>query len=657
MNLVITTYSTYIEFIYDTGERKTLTLPFILKLINDKIYIWSAINKLDDYGFYFSKIDSITINSVIQNTALETYNTLKLLSGNSVNIVSESGNKVGVNDSGQMLVVLDGKVSDDNSSNTPLLADDFFIGVSCETLDYAIIFVSVFSDVASAENGLIFQTSSDNITWRDSDVYTVDSNSDKTFSFQPNRKYIRVKYINGSSNQTVFDLQTILKKTNSKPSSHRIQDSISSDDDAELTKSVLTGLNPNKVFQNVNTNILGNLLVSLDEQKDAFGRLKIAEPFTIFDSSLTDELADTLFWSELKNVTGNSVYDRTMSKKTLTTTVTGDYVVRQTRQRFKYQPAKSHEFFITGLLSTETGQRKRCGLVDYDNVNLATITNAPQNGVYFENNAGILSWNIVNNGTITESATQANWNLDKCDGTGKSGFSLDINAANIFTCQLEWLGVGVVLVGFATSMGNVIYCHGFMHASLSGFTDVYMRTANLPISYEITSTDGSGSMKAICSSVISGGGFNPVGDTHAVFNAADVAISSGNTELLIGIRLKAEYFEYTIDPKNLSILSLGNGNTQWVLCINPTYSGAVTWVDEPNSVVQKAINNNNIVSDYGKIIAAGSFSNNTDSLTTDIESSKKIGKGLDDSLDELWLIATALGNESYRGTINFKQLI
>ena len=419
----------------------------------------------------------------------------------------------------------------------------------------------------------------------------------------------------------------------------------------------IQGINPSGQLVTVNTNTLGNLLVSLDEQKDAFGRLKTADPATIFDNSLTNPESDILFWSSLITGTASGVYDRATSKYTLQVAVNGDSYIRQTKTRFKYQPAKSHEWFITGVLSTETDVRKRLGLVDYDNVGLGVISNTPQNGVFIENNGGVLSWNIVNNGVITETVLQAGWNIDKADGTGRSGFIFNPDAVNIFTCQLEWLGVGVVLVGFATGAGSVVYVHAFQHASVNGFVDVYMRTANLPVAYSIESLGGVGSMRQICSSVISGGGFNPQGITFAVQNTSDVAVSSGVEELLIGIRLKEDSFEFTVDPTFVSILSLSNGNSLWALCINPTYTGAVTWVDEPNTEIQVAQNNDNVVTNRGIVIAAGSFSNNSDNLNEEIRTALRIGKDLQGNLDELWLVVTALGNESYRGTINGRQFI
>jgi hypothetical protein len=167
-----------------------------------------------------------------------------------------------VNGSGQLKVVLDGKVEAANSSSVPLTSGAAFTGTGVSTLDYALIFVNAYSDVPSATDGLVIQTSSDNSTWRDSDTFTIAANTDKTFSFQPSKQYMRVKYINGTSAQGVFDLQTVFKKTNSKPSSHRIADSISPQDDATLQKSVLTALNDAGSFVNVNATASNNLRVA-----------------------------------------------------------------------------------------------------------------------------------------------------------------------------------------------------------------------------------------------------------------------------------------------------------------------------------------------------------------------------------------------------------
>lgn len=161
-------------------------------------------------------------------------------------------------------VVTEGMVDTNNSSNTPLVAAEVFTGTVVDTLDYALVFVTVYSDVASATDGLRFQMSSDGTTWRAStgDMFTIDAGVEKTFSFQPHSRYYRIAYTNGGTNQTTFDLHTVMKKTNSKHSTHRIADSISPQDDASLHKSVLTALNDLGIFINIGATKSNNLRVA-----------------------------------------------------------------------------------------------------------------------------------------------------------------------------------------------------------------------------------------------------------------------------------------------------------------------------------------------------------------------------------------------------------
>jgi hypothetical protein len=176
--------------------------------------------------------------------------------------ISDSNGDSIVNENGQLKVVLDGAVCSCNSSTTPLLADAFFQGSAADTLDYAMIFVSVHSDVASAIDGLYVEISHDSVTWFEGDRYTIPAGVAKTFSLQPNWKYFRIKYTNGGTEQGTFVLHTLFKKGNSKPSSHRIKDSISGDDDATLQKSVLTAKDPDGVFVNIQATHSDNLKVA-----------------------------------------------------------------------------------------------------------------------------------------------------------------------------------------------------------------------------------------------------------------------------------------------------------------------------------------------------------------------------------------------------------
>ena len=159
-------------------------------------------------------------------------------------------------------VTLPGKVSEENTTTTPLDAGDSFVGDFVNTLNFAAVTVLVCSDKRSATNGLVVQWSTDSTMVCEKDNFTIPANNGKVFTFFPATKYLRIKYINGDTTQTSFNLQTILKRTNIQSSSHRISDTISGEDDAVLMKAAITGEDPNGTFQNVQTTVDGNLTIS-----------------------------------------------------------------------------------------------------------------------------------------------------------------------------------------------------------------------------------------------------------------------------------------------------------------------------------------------------------------------------------------------------------
>ena len=162
---------------------------------------------------------------------------------------------------------IEGTVSVVNSTVTPLAgdtggSDHIFTGVSEDVKDFGMILVSVFADQASATDGLSVEFSPDGSNWDSKDVFNIPASTSKTFSFQPVYRYFRIVYTNGVAAQSVFRMQIQFKLTYVKPSSHRIQDGISTDDDAELVKAVLTGEDPDGHFHNIQATHDGNLTIS-----------------------------------------------------------------------------------------------------------------------------------------------------------------------------------------------------------------------------------------------------------------------------------------------------------------------------------------------------------------------------------------------------------
>ena len=87
--------------------------------------------------------------------------------------------------------------------------------------------------------------------------------------------------------------------------------------------------------------------------------------------------------------------------------------------------------------------------------------------------------------TVDTKIPQSQWNIDKCDGTGPSGYNLDLSKMQMFYMDYSWYGAGFVRWGFRGPDGNVMYVHKLANNNVN--TEAYMRSGNLPARYETTS--------------------------------------------------------------------------------------------------------------------------------------------------------------------------
>jgi hypothetical protein len=132
--------------------------------------------------------------------------------------------------------------------------------------------------------------------------------------------------------------------------------------------------------------------------------------------------------------------------------------------------------------------------------------------------------------------TQNNWNIDQMDGTGPSGLNLQFNKTQLFTIDLEWLGVGRLRFGFF-AYGKIQYCHQI--TNINALTAPYIMNINLPIRYELlnpsTVTATPAYMMQICSTVISEGGYTPVGIPFSIaLGSTSITLStSAETPVLV----------------------------------------------------------------------------------------------------------------------------
>jgi len=178
---------------------------------------------------------------------VDSENPLQVQVGDGINTTDVSQNPNTSNN--ELLVNLESYLSSENSSTEELLANNSFPGASIDFKDYSIASVAVYADVAGT---ISIQQSSDGTNWRWTDDYTISAGLSESYVVQKIAQYLRVVYTNGITDQGSFDLSTILSRQNTRGSSHRIGDTVTDDDDGELTKTVLAyKQSPDDIYRNI----------------------------------------------------------------------------------------------------------------------------------------------------------------------------------------------------------------------------------------------------------------------------------------------------------------------------------------------------------------------------------------------------------------------
>lgn len=284
---------------------------------------------------------------------------------------------------------------------------------------------------------------------------------------------------------------------------------------------------------------------------DSFGRLRVSQPTTLFESSFEYDYQSS--WFEPIVASGGTIsFSSNTRSLTLVTPVTnGGSAAMQTRQYFPYEKGKSQLIKATFVLGPAVANvRKRVGYFDADN------------GVFLEQTAAglrIVLRSKVSGSVVDTPAEQADWNLDPLNGSGSSGIALDVTKQQILVIDAQFLGAGRIRVGFNID-GVTIGAHQFLNANRNAVAP-YMQTFNLPVRYEIANTDTSagGTFQIICCDVETEGGVgSPNGFLFSAANAADVN-TSGTRAHVLSIRPAATYSGHVnrqvIIPRELAVIT------------------------------------------------------------------------------------------------------
>lgn len=331
---------------------------------------------------------------------------------------------------------------------------------------------------------------------------------------------------------------------------------------------------------------------------DAFGRLRVSTPSTLFDSQQEYGLDTLRVWDIAANGTygsmssngsvtsGSSLVGPTDTDTRLTPitcgSTNGNSAILQSRQYTRYIPGKGHLVFMTGIFAPASGS------------SMAIVRRTSTGG------------------TVSDSATveQSAWNIDKFDGTGPSGITLDFTKTQILVIQAQWLGVGRVIVGFDVD-GLLYPAHQFLNAN--NLAVPYTQTFNLPVRMDIqqvvgdviarsgyfdsangiylkaTKTQSGGTVNFCCASVQSEGGSELRGFPLTA-NMGVTATGVTTRRAVLSIRPKATFNSRTnrghIELADFIVTAKTN-NALYEIVIGGTLGGSPSWTSVgTNSIVE-----------------------------------------------------------------------
>lgn len=469
------------------------------------------------------------------------------------------------------------KTDVNNSTNTNISTT--YNGVGTITNGYNSIIITLYSDKNSIAGGLKIQFSDDNNVWNTYYTDTYISSNNFIKSYKIIKKYYRI---------------TVTPETNTNT--------------FNLTSRISTELDTNNNVNN-SVSIFDN---SVENTIDAFGKLRVSTPNTLLDLRFPGQTDGSLSFRsnalQVSTKTYGSYTATHINSKLIINGIGTGYFISQTRNYCVYQPGKSLLVLLSGIINPNNNTFKsRLGYFENIPPVLPSTQPTVSNGLYFECSGNIMSINLKNN--VTTTIYQSDWNIDKMDGTGSSGLSLDFTKAQLFVIDMEWLGVGRVRFGFY-AYGRIQYCHQITNINiLTSSNTPYTNSINLPISYAligIGSNSNTGEITQICSTVISEGGYNPIGKPFSISsNTTSVLVGAATGELpILAIRGGANgYHHHNIIPTNTLLIDIGNNNTllyklRLYRSGDTPATGSITWsdVNSDYSVTQYARYNNMIYS-------------------------------------------------------------
>jgi hypothetical protein len=317
---------------------------------------------------------------------------------------------------------------------------------------------------------------------------------------------------------------------------------------------------------------------------DAFSRVRVSQGLTLADYKNVYDIDPEILADINGGSTGGLSHLSASSSILITGDVnSGDYTAAQTRMYHNYQPGKSQLALVSfNFIAAETDVDKRVGLFDANNGVFLHMTDA--GGLFFTLRTD------VSGSVINVPVARANWSVDPCDGTGPSGFDLDITKTQLLFFDFQWLGVGRVRAGFVHD-GNFVVAHEFYHSNI--LTTPYWSQPSLPVRAEVRNETWAveippivlttaPTMTLICATVLSEGGYLESGNDWSTASAIRSVGNAGVELPLVAIRLTNDINSIpnreTVRLNGLSVISLVSGvKIEVIRCTSQAAVTGGTW--------------------------------------------------------------------------------
>jgi len=411
----------------------------------------------------------------------------------------------------------------------------------------------------------------------------------------------------------------------------------------------------------IKTDTYGNINVVIDPSQatiGVFGRMRVSSPMTMFDSKQiwTNGVSDGFIVQ--KAIAGATLTYEQAKARTVMALNGGatDRAIRQSKVYFNYQPGKGQLIYQSfNMRGLQTGASKKVGYFDDNNGLFLNVTPTTVSFVRRTKTSGVV---------VDDAITQASWNIDPMNGAGPSRITLDTTKVQILVVEFEWLGAGIARLGFVID-GVTYFCHQFAAANISDV--VYMSTPNLPLRWEIEATAGgsTGSLDAICGTVVSEGGASNRATRRAASRGSTGIITNATPRPIIGIRLKDAAVRGYVVISDFTALVTSNAQGLWSIVMNPTFTGGTgpTWVSA-STFMEYDISRTGTYNGDGVVIGTGYFSDAVDSIMVRLEtdalnSVQPFGADLDGVRDEAYLICQNAGsnsNETFLGAMGWLEV-